>query len=252
MKQTIAPISMVNFLLMSKKQQRVVVGDEALKKVAAAFKAVEQVAMSNQQQLDENIMPNDEETNDELFAKNIYGGIHVFLDEQQFSDDDYDHVNFEIKGADQVTLVAKSDKSQQSKAHQQMPHHNGTQSYACLRHDFKEKHGRECSKLDLMFKSHARKYDKPVNAKKLANNMHVKAAIEKLKNEREQGLNNKTDEQIFPEVLGKDNHRYLRAYGRGKGITNYFGVKLSRLDLAQDVMELKKRADESVMEAKKV
>ena len=42
MKQTIAPMSMANFLLMSKKQQRAVVGDEALKKVAAAFKAVEQ------------------------------------------------------------------------------------------------------------------------------------------------------------------------------------------------------------------
>ena len=64
--------------------------------------------------------------------------------------------------------------------------------------------------------------------------------MEKLKNEREQGLNNKINEQIFQEVLGKDKHGYLRAYGRGKSITDYFGVKPSCLDLAQDVMELKK------------
>lgn len=116
----------------------------------------------------------------------------------------------------------------------------------------KEKYGRECSRLDLMLKSHTRTSDKPVNAENLANNMHAKVAMEKLKNEREQGLNNKTDEQIFQEFLSKDKHGYLRAYGRGKSITDCFGVKPSRLDLAQYVMELKnKRADESVVEAKK-
>ena len=43
----------------------------------------------------------------------------------------------------------------------------------------------------------------------------------------------------------------MHAYGRGKSITDYSGVKPSRLDLAQDVMELKKRVNDSVMEAKK-
>ncbi|KAJ8423797.1 hypothetical protein Cgig2_015534 [Carnegiea gigantea] len=121
---------------------------------------------------------------------------------------------------------AKSKKSRQSRARQQMPHYNDTQSYARLRHDFKEKYGRECSRLDLMLKSHTRTSDKPVNAENLTNNMHAK-------------------------VLGKHSHGYLRAYGRGKSITDYFGVKPLRLDLAQHVMELKKRADESIMEAKK-
>ncbi|KAJ8420247.1 hypothetical protein Cgig2_015609 [Carnegiea gigantea] len=423
MKQTIAPMSMANFLLMSKKQQRAVVGDKALKKVATAFKAVEQAAMSNQQQLDENIMPNDEETNDDVFTENIYGDTHGDLDDQQFSDDDYDHINFEIEGANQESgtrhtmedqnlssgnqvgsneerrpinpetgtrdtiedqnlssgnevggneerrpinpgtmkktrgivycrkltmlppgekltvefdndgipvgangssssffldnqvrnrivipvqgvfsfdspelrkeailrharalfrdsrhklkrkyfdnpklktkadrmknrpvhmldadwkYLAKSEKSRQSRARQQMPHYNGTQSYA-----HKEKYRRECSRLDLMLKSRTRTSDKPVNAENLANNMHAKAAMEKLKNEREQGLNDKTDEQIFQEVLGRDTYGYLRAYNRGKSITDYFEVNPSRLDLAQDVMELKKRANESAMEAKK-
>ena len=35
---------------------------------------------------------------------------------------------------------------------------------------------RECSRLDLILKS-CRTFDKPVNAKKLANNMHAKVPI---------------------------------------------------------------------------
>lgn len=54
------------------------------------------------------------------------------------------------------SVQAKSEKSRQSRAHQQMPHYNGTQSYTRLRHDFKEKYGKECSRLDLMLKSRTR------------------------------------------------------------------------------------------------
>ncbi|KAJ8429792.1 hypothetical protein Cgig2_011308 [Carnegiea gigantea] len=115
----------------------------------------------------------------------------------------------------------------------------------------KEKYGREFSRLDLMLKSHMRTSDKPVNAENPANNMHGKVVMEKLKNEREQGLNDKIDEQIFQELLGEDRHGYLHAYGRVKSITDYFGVKHSHTDLAQDVVGLKERADESIMKAKK-
>ncbi|KAJ8436834.1 hypothetical protein Cgig2_018930 [Carnegiea gigantea] len=398
MKQTIAPMSMVNFLLMSKKQQRAVVGDKALKKVAATFRAVEQAAMSKQQQLDENIMPNDEETNEDVFAENIYGDTHGDLDDQQFFDDDYDQINFEIEGADQESGTRHTMEDQNLSSRNQVgsneerrpinpetgtrdtiedqnlssrnevggneerrPINPGTMKKTrgivycrklttlppgekltvefdndgilmgangssfsfflgnqvrnrtiipvqgvfsfdspelrkepILRHaralfkdsrhklkrkyfdnpklktkvdrmknrpvymldvdwkylvnlwsspEFqKEKYERECSRLDLMLKSRTRTSDKPVNAENLANNTHAKAAMEKLKNEREQGLNDKTDEQTFQEVLGKDTHGYLRAYGRGKSTTDYFGVKPSCLDLAQDVMELKKKS----------
>ncbi|KAJ8444889.1 hypothetical protein Cgig2_015235 [Carnegiea gigantea] len=87
------------------------VGDEPLKKVATAFKAVER-AMGNQQQLDENITANDEETNEQLFAENIYGDTHGFLDEQEFSDDDYDHVNLEIGGTDQESGTRQTMEAQ--------------------------------------------------------------------------------------------------------------------------------------------
>ncbi|KAJ8435527.1 hypothetical protein Cgig2_014446 [Carnegiea gigantea] len=388
MKQTIAPMSMANFLLMSKKQQRAVVGDKALKQVAAAFKAVE-IVMSNQQQLDKNITANHEETNEQLFAENIYGDTHGFLDEQEFSDDDYDHVNLEIDEADQESGTTQTVEAQNLSSGNQAGSNeerrpinldqnltstnqgtgnneselnttgitkktrgivycrklttlppgekltvefdndgipvgaNGSSFsfflghqvrnrivipvqvsgwdeikpealehlWSCvqgffsfdspelrknailrdvralfrdrrhmLKHKYfdnpklktkadrmknrpaymldvdwkylvnlwsspefqKEKYGRECSRLDLMLKSRTRTSDKPVNIENLANNMHA-----------------------------KDKHGYLRAYGRGKSITDYFGVKPSCLDLAQDVMELKKRADASIMEAKK-
>jgi len=41
------------------------------------------------------------ETNEQLFVENIYGDTHGVLNEQQFSNDDYDHINFKIDGADQ-------------------------------------------------------------------------------------------------------------------------------------------------------
>ncbi|KAL6570350.1 hypothetical protein OROMI_014864 [Orobanche minor] len=75
--------------------------------------------------------------------------------------------------------------------------------------------------------------------------------LKKLKEQREQGLNEKTDEQIFQDVLGKDTHGYPRAYGPGRSITKHFKVKPSRLDLAQEVVEVKRTAEQEVLEARK-
>lgn len=75
--------------------------------------------------------------------------------------------------------------------------------------------------------------------------------MKKLTEERKQGLNNHTDEQIFEKVLGKDTHGYLRAYGRGKSTTDHFGVKPSRINLAHEVIEVKKTVEQAVLEARK-
>ncbi|KAL2922360.1 DNA mismatch repair protein MSH3 [Bienertia sinuspersici] len=107
----------------------------------------------------------------------------------------------------------KSKKASESRAHQKMPHYNGTKSFARLRQEIDE--------------------------------------IKKLKEQRDQGLNDKTDEQIFQDVLGKDTHGYLRAYGPGKSITQHFKVKPSRLDLSQELIEVKKKADQLIEEARK-
>ncbi|KAL9237174.1 hypothetical protein vseg_011756 [Gypsophila vaccaria] len=71
--------------------------------------------------------------------------------------------------------------------------------------------------------------------------MHAIEEVNKLKNERDKGLNQLTDEQIITKVLRKDTHGYLRCYGRGRSITQHFGVKPSRLDLATEVTEVKKK-----------
>ncbi|KAL2893507.1 Fork head protein-like protein 1 [Bienertia sinuspersici] len=107
----------------------------------------------------------------------------------------------------------KRKKESESKAHQKMPHYNGTKSFACLRQKVDE--------------------------------------IKKLKEQRDQGLNDKTNEQIFQDVLGKDTHGYLGAYGPGKSITQHLKVKPSRLDVSQELIEVKKKAYQLIEEARK-
>lgn len=75
--------------------------------------------------------------------------------------------------------------------------------------------------------------------------------MKKLKEQREQGLSDKTDEQIFLDVLGKDTHGYLRAYGPGRSITKHFQLKPSQLNLVQEVAEIKKTAEQAILEARK-
>ncbi|KAL2901924.1 Ribonucleoside-diphosphate reductase subunit alpha [Bienertia sinuspersici] len=130
----------------------------------------------------------------------------------------------------------KSKKASESRAHQKMPHYNGTKSFAHLRQEIIWK----CSRVDVLVASRTRKSKKAVNDE-----------IKKLKEQRDQGHNDKTDEQIFQDVLGKDTHGYLRAYGPGKSITQHFKVKPSRLDLSQELIEVKKKADQLIEEARK-
>ncbi|KAL2926287.1 adenylate kinase [Bienertia sinuspersici] len=80
----------------------------------------------------------------------------------------------------------------------------------------------------------------------------MKGSVLELMSIRDQGLNDKTDEQIFQDVLGKDTHGYLRAYGPGKSITQHFKVKPSRLDLTQELIEVKKKADQLIEKQEKM
>ncbi|KAL2894880.1 Glutamate racemase [Bienertia sinuspersici] len=69
-----------------------------------------------------------------------------------------------------------------------------------------------------MIASRTRKSKNRVIAGSFAKNMHAVDGMKKLKEQREQGLNEKADEKIFQDVLGKD----TRAYGQGKSITKHF------------------------------
>ncbi|KAL2901968.1 Cellulose synthase-like protein D2, partial [Bienertia sinuspersici] len=149
---------------------------------------------------------------------------------------------------DEWKFLEKSKKASESRAHQKMPHYNGTKSFARLRQEIAKNEGK-CSRVDVLVASRTRKSKKAVNALTLEKNTLAVDKIKKLKEQRDQGLNDKTDEQIFQDVLGKDTHGYLRAYGPGKSITQHFKVKLSRLELSQELIEVKKKADQLIEEA---
>ncbi|KAL2922216.1 Co-chaperone protein HscB-like protein [Bienertia sinuspersici] len=136
----------------------------------------------------------------------------------------------------------KSKKASESRAHQKMPHYNGTKSFACLRQETRQKDEGKCSRVDVLVASRTRKPKKAVNALTLEKNTLAVDEIKKSTEQRDQGLNDKTDEQIFQDVLGKDTHGYLRAYGPDNSITQHFKVKPSRLDLSQELIEVKKES----------
>ncbi|KAL2900538.1 putative DNA-3-methyladenine glycosylase YfjP, partial [Bienertia sinuspersici] len=68
--------------------------------------------------------------------------------------------------------------------------------------------------------------------------------MKKLNEQREQGLNEKTDEQIFQDVLGKDTHGYLRDYGPRKSIIKHFQ------NTRKEAEDARKEAEEARKDAK--
>ncbi|XP_021733230.1 CAP-Gly domain-containing linker protein 1-like [Chenopodium quinoa] len=148
-------------------------------------------------------------------------------------------------------VMEKRKKASESRAQQKMPHYNGTKSFGRTRQEIKKKNGGKCSRVDVLVATRTRKSEKAVNAINLANNTHAVDEINKLKEQREQGLNEKIDEQIIQDVLGKDTHGYLKAHGPGRSITQHFKVNPSRIDLTQEVNEVKKKADQAIEDARK-
>ncbi|KAL2923683.1 Pyrimidine/purine nucleoside phosphorylase [Bienertia sinuspersici] len=78
-----------------------------------------------------------------------------------------------------------------------MPHYNRTKSFARLRQEIRQNNEGKCSRVDVLFASRTRKSRKVVNALTLEKNTLAVDEIKKLKEQRDQGLNDKTDEQIF-------------------------------------------------------
>ncbi|KAL2901103.1 putative GTP-binding protein EngB [Bienertia sinuspersici] len=132
----------------------------------------------------------------------------------------------------------KSKKASESRAHQKMPHYNGTKSFAHLRDEIRQTNDGKCSRVDVLVASRTRKSKKAVNVLTLEKNT---LAVE----QRDQGLNDKIDEQIFQDVLGKDTYGYLRAYGPSKKLIE---VKKKANQLIEEV---RKDAENARMEAEK-
>ncbi|KAH9604367.1 hypothetical protein KSS87_020443 [Heliosperma pusillum] len=143
----------------------------------------------------------------------------------------------------------KNNKAKESRSFQKMPHYPGSKSHARVREDIINTYG-TCSRVDLLLETRKRKSNTPVNALNLDYNMKKIEEVNKRKKEREEGLNKNTDDQILMEVLGQDTHRYLRCYGRGKSITQHFGVKPSRMELVKEVVEVRLTTEDVIEQAK--
>ncbi|XP_021739802.1 uncharacterized protein LOC110706214 isoform X3 [Chenopodium quinoa] len=134
-----------------------------------------------------------------------------------------------------------SQRNRKNRSRLKIPHYSGTKSFARIADELKL--NREPTRAEIL--------SKPVDPVKFAENQEI---VSKLKNsiqEREDGHNNMSDEQIFKEILGEEKHGYLRAYGRNKSITDHFKEKPSRINLANQVIKIEKKADERVEEVKK-
>ncbi|KAL2922625.1 Glutamate--tRNA ligase 2, partial [Bienertia sinuspersici] len=92
----------------------------------------------------------------------------------------------------------------------------------------------KCSLVDVLVASCTRKSKKAVDALILEKNTLVVVEIKKLKEQRDHGLNDKINEQIFRMCLAKMHM-----------------VKPPRLDLSQELIEVKKKADQLIEEERK-
>ncbi|KAL2935855.1 Acid phosphatase, partial [Bienertia sinuspersici] len=113
----------------------------------------------------------------------------------------------------------KSKKASESRAHQKMPHYNGTKSFARLRQEIRQKNEGKCSRVDVLVASRTRKSKKAVNVLTLEKNTLVVA------------------------VLGKDTHGYLRAYGPVKVLHNISKSKKNAENARMEVEKAKKEAE---------
>ncbi|KAL2903834.1 Non-homologous end joining protein Ku [Bienertia sinuspersici] len=134
----------------------------------------------------------------------------------------------------------KSKKASESRAHQKMPHYNGTKSFARLRQEIRQKNEGKCSRVDVLVASRTRKSKKAVNVLTLEKNTLVVDEIKKLKEQRDQGC----AWQRYTWVL--------ESLWTCKIITQHFKVKPSQLDLSQELIEVKKKADQLIEEARKM
>ena len=73
----------------------------------------------------------------------------------------------------------------------------------------------------------------------------------RLRKERRKGKNSMTNDHILIEAIGGDKHGYLCGHGLGKTVTNYHRVKPSPLDLARQLVDLKKKAHETAEKPQK-
>ncbi|KAH0685205.1 hypothetical protein KY284_015758 [Solanum tuberosum] len=68
---------------------------------------------------------------------------------------------------------------------------------------------------------------------------------------QEKGEISLNDDDIFEKVLGTEKNGYLRAYGPGKSISEYFGGRPTKVQLIKQLESTRKESNERVEEVKR-
>ncbi|XP_039146797.1 uncharacterized protein LOC120284038 [Dioscorea cayenensis subsp. rotundata] len=146
-----------------------------------------------------------------------------------------------------TTFQERSMKNKKNREKRSMPPYTGTKSYARLRHQMKKEKGKVPSRVEVWIESRKRKRDKEIDP----SSQNIIVQFDHLKKQQEEGQISLDDEEIFQEVLGPEKNGYVRAYGPGKSIKDYFGVIPSKVELIKQVEATKKEASEQVEMAKR-
>ncbi|XP_043814190.1 uncharacterized protein LOC122724034 isoform X3 [Manihot esculenta] len=141
----------------------------------------------------------------------------------------------------------RSNKNKTNRCKRSMPPYTGTKSFARLRDHMKKKNGKTPSRLELFLESRKRKQGKEIDP-------ISQEAIEKfqqLKKQREEGQISLDDDAIFADVLGPEKNGYVRAYGPGKNVTEYFGARPTKIELLRQLDTSRREANERVQQIQK-
>ncbi|CAL1371187.1 unnamed protein product [Linum trigynum] len=145
------------------------------------------------------------------------------------------------------TFQERSLKNKENRSKRSMPPYTGTKSLARLRHQMKKQNGTVPSRVEVWIESRKRKKGKTIDP----DSQDVISQLDQLKKQRAEGVVSMNDEEMFEKVLGPEKNGYVRAYGPGKGVTEFFGVKPTKAALIKQVEAARKEASEQVEQAKK-
>ncbi|XP_070025078.1 uncharacterized protein [Nicotiana sylvestris] len=114
--------------------------------------------------------------------------------------------------------------------------------------DFQEqKNGKPPSRVEVFMESRKRKKGKQVDAFQ----QDVIVQFDQFKKQQKEGEISLNDDDIFEKVLGPEKNGYLRAYGPGKNISEYFGGRPTKVQLIKQLELTRKEANERVEEVKR-
>nr|XP_016471424.1 PREDICTED: uncharacterized protein LOC107793562 [Nicotiana tabacum] len=141
----------------------------------------------------------------------------------------------------------KSTQNKANRSKRSLPPYIVTKSYARLRYEMEQKNGKPPSRVEVFMESRKRKKGKQVDAFQ----QDVIVQFDQFKKQQKEGEISLNDDDIFEKVLGAEKNGYLRAYGPGKNISEYFGGRPTKVQLIKQLELTRKEANERVEEVKR-